>query len=388
MRIAWVVPGFSASAADWCVPALLDFASALAADHDLRIFALRYPHRRDEYDVNGARVTSLDGRQRRGLGRFMMWRRACGALEREGRRRPFDVIHALWAHEPAMVAARVARALRSPTVVSILGGELADLRAIGYGGERGAINRRLVAAALRNADVVTVGSRFLEEIARSRDRPGTEGGPREIVRLPLGVETRRFEPEGHREDLEGETRLLFVGSFVPVKAPRDLVRAFAAIARERPGLWLHLVGEGPERAACERLAVALGVEDRTRFHGAVRHERLPAFYRAADLCVLPSRFESQSLAVLEAAACGVVTVGTAVGVLPELLRADWLCPPGDPAQLARVVARALDADRESDSERSRARVLDDYSLERVLPRWLDLYRSVGLGCGEVEDEIP
>jgi glycosyltransferase involved in cell wall biosynthesis len=65
---------------------------------------------------------------------------------------------------------------------------------------------------------------------------------------------------------------------------------------------------------------------------------LPEYYRAADLCLLGSRYESQCMAVVEAAACGRMTAGAAVGILPEL---GIPTPPGDAQALATLVSALL-----------------------------------------------
>ena len=61
MRIALITPGFSASASDWCIPVLLDHVRELAREHEVHIFALRYPHRRERYEVYGATVHPSSG---------------------------------------------------------------------------------------------------------------------------------------------------------------------------------------------------------------------------------------------------------------------------------------------------------------------------------------
>ncbi|MBC8075600.1 MAG: hypothetical protein H7Y32_05945, partial [Chloroflexales bacterium] len=59
MRIALIVPGFSADERDWCIPALLNLARALARGHTVQVFALRYPHRQGPYQVHNVPVYAL-----------------------------------------------------------------------------------------------------------------------------------------------------------------------------------------------------------------------------------------------------------------------------------------------------------------------------------------
>ena len=80
LHIAWVVPGFSASEADWCIPALLDLARVLSDTVDLHIFTLRYPHRQGSYRVYGATVSAFGGATGRGARSAQVWGATLHAL--------------------------------------------------------------------------------------------------------------------------------------------------------------------------------------------------------------------------------------------------------------------------------------------------------------------
>jgi glycosyltransferase involved in cell wall biosynthesis len=365
VRVGLVAPGFSASEEDWCIPALLDLVRTLAGEDDVTVFSLRYPHTRERYRVYGAEVHPFGGAQRRGPARLPLLLRAVVRIFRENRKRRFDVLHALWAHEPGFVAALAGRLTRTPVLVSVLGGELVDIPEIDYGGQRSSINRWLIRQALRSAARVTVGSELLERIAGRHVASG------KLVRWPLGVDRSRFfaraseTPWGGEggqggEGISGEKRdggpiVLHVASLSPVKDQATLLRAFAIVAERLPAARLHVVGDGESRRGLERLADEPGIAGRVEWHGAVGHERLADLYRRADLFVLSSLFESQAMVVLEAAACGCPAIGTAVGVLPELggptvrpgnvegLGELMLSVLQDPGERAAIVAAQRDA---------------------------------------------
>jgi len=346
-RIGILAPGFSASEEDWCIPALLDLVRVLAREDDVRVFTLRYPHSRQPYAVHGARVFPFGAGQRRGLHRLPLYFRALSAIVEEARSRPFDVLHGLWADEPGFLAVAAGRKTRTPAVVSILGGELVNIPDIGYGGQRSLVDRRLSSAAIRTADRVTVGSSWARERELSR-RPALRWRV-----MPLGVDTTRFAPgpvAPSARRLPGRPKLLHVASLTPVKDQATLLRAFALVSRRLPDARLSIAGEGPLRAGLEGRAAALGIADRVVFLGAVPHGDLPDLYRQADLFVLSSRFESQAMVVLEAAASGCPIVGTTVGILPQLQEGSQAVAPADPEGLAAAVSRVL----EDDAERRRA----------------------------------
>ncbi len=333
-RLGLLVPGFSASEEDWCIPALLDLVRALAAEDDVRVFALRHPAREERYSVAGAEVIPFGGDGGGAWGRVLRFRRVVRTIVAEHRRRPFDLLHAFWAHEPGALGALAAARIGRPLVVSVLGGELVHLPAIRYGGGEGPLNRHLASFALSRARLVTAGSRFL--LAEAAERVAED----RLALAPLGVSTERFFP-ARAPRLEGAPALLSVASLVPVKGHAVLLDALARVAATRPGAVLHLAGKGVEGAALLARAGSLGVAGRLRLHGELPHDALPALYRGADLVVVPSLFESQCLAALEAAACGTPVAGSAVGILPEIVPQELLAPPGNAAELAAAIEAGL-----------------------------------------------
>ena len=284
------------------------------------------------------------GAEIQGLRRAPLLLRARRAL----RGLPFDVVHALWAHEPAFVATLAARRNGPPVIVSLLGGELVSLPEISYGGQITATSRLLVRHALARADIVTVGSQALRRYA-------AETVDSSRLRLaPLGVDTTLFRPHAGSQDgdplqLRGARKILQVASLSPIKGQATLLEAFATVLAARPDCHLHLVGEGPLEAVLRKRIADLDLTESVTLHGPVAHDRLPSYYRAADLCVQSSLFESQGMVVLEAASCGTRTVGTKTGILPELSRPALLASPGDPASLAAALFAGLDEAEQTDA---------------------------------------
>lgn len=364
VKVALVVPGFSAHERDWCIPALLDFVRVLARESEVHVFTLRWPERAACYEVYGARVHALGGARRLGPRVVGLWAASIRAIAAEHRRAAFDVLHAFWVDEPGWVAAWAGRWLGVPAVLSLAGGELARLPDIGYGLQMLRGRRVLLKWALRQACVVTAGSSYLGAMARQQKIAAR-------VRVaPLGVDTDLFAPAAtNAASTDTPPTILSVGSLVPVKDHGLLLRAFRRVAAQLPAVQLLVAGDGP-------LAAGLAAEGRglpARFLGAVDHGALPRLYAQASLLVQTSRYEAQGLAVLEAAACGVAPVGTGVGVLPELGRV-----AATEADLARVMLELLrDADwRQKLAAGAHARVLSDFGLEACNARFTDIYAEI------------
>jgi D-inositol-3-phosphate glycosyltransferase len=142
--------------------------------------------------------------------------------------------------------------------------------------------------------------------------------------------------------------LLFVGRIQPLKGLDVAIRALAAL--DRPDATLVVVGgaSGQEgNAEVERihkLVADLGLGDRIRFVDPVPHHLLSTYYRAADVCLVPSRSESFGLVALEAAACGTPVVAAAVGGLRTLVEHEhtgFLVEGRDPADFAAYAREIL-----------------------------------------------
>jgi N-acetyl-alpha-D-glucosaminyl L-malate synthase BshA len=169
-----------------------------------------------------------------------------------------------------------------------------------------------------------------------------------------------------------------VSNFRPVKRAVKAVEVLARVAKERPAVLL-MVGDGPDRAACEERARELGVRDRVRFVGA--QAEVEALLPLADLFLLPSEYETFGLAALEAMACGTPAVAFAAGGLPEVIRDGVdgvLVTPHDDEEMGRVVLALLaDAPRRATMSRAaREGAVARFGLDRVVPVYEDLYRRV------------
>jgi glycosyltransferase involved in cell wall biosynthesis len=133
-----------------------------------------------------------------------------------------------------------------------------------------------------------------------------------------------------------------VSVFTPAKTAVTIVNAFAAVAEPRPDLRLILVGDGPDRAACERRAAALGIRNRTEFTGY--QPDVASQLARAQAFVLPSVNENLPLALIEAMGAGLACVASRIGGIPELFAngSGLLIPPGDTNALAGAMATLAD----------------------------------------------
>ena len=180
--------------------------------------------------------------------------------------------------------------------------------------------------------------------------------PSRIEVVAPGVDHAFFAPGDRRQarraialPTEGPV-LLSVGRIQPLKGLAVAIGAAALLRDEHPGLVLVIVGgpSGPEGRAEQRrlqeLVASLGMDRHVRFVAPQPHELLSSYYRAADVCLVPSRTESFGLVALEAAACGTPVVASAVGGLRTLVRharTGFLVEGRDPESFAAYAGEIL-----------------------------------------------
>jgi len=212
----------------------------------------------------------------------------------------------------------------------------------------GKVARKLETYLLRRIDmVVTHGPADYERIRKLV-------GDEKVSFIPLGVDLSRFRilPPGEVMAMkakllgdQGRRIVLFVGRLHPEKDLPTLLKAFKLLLSTHPDLLLLVIGWGVERERYERLAEALGIADSVMFLGFIPNEELPIYYNMADVYVLSSLHEEWSNTVMEAMACGLPVVATAVGANPYLIRdgeTGFLVPPRRPDIMAEKISLLLD----------------------------------------------
>jgi len=170
--------------------------------------------------------------------------------------------------------------------------------------------------------------------------------------VPCGVNLELFQPADkdaarQRLGFAGNKVILFVGRLEPLKGVDQLLRAVSCLPDVR-GLRLVVIG-GDEHSTYEmerlkELSRELHIEDSVSFLGLVKHEQLPDFYRASDVCVVPSYHESFGLVALESLACGTPVVATDVGDLRNIIRqgeTGYVVADNAPHHLADKIALLL-----------------------------------------------
>jgi N-acetyl-alpha-D-glucosaminyl L-malate synthase BshA len=195
--------------------------------------------------------------------------------------------------------------------------------------------------SIEQSDGVTAVSRFLKE--KTLTNYGIE---KDIEVIPNFIDTnvyRKIESDEVKKVCapENEKILVHTSNFRPVKRVPDVIRIFALVRKEVKAKLL-LVGDGPERSACEHLCRELGIQDSVKFLG--KQIEIIDILSAADLFLMPSQSESFGLSALEAMACEVPVISSSVGGLPELVvhgETGYIAEIGDIQRMARYAIELL-----------------------------------------------
>jgi glycosyltransferase involved in cell wall biosynthesis len=236
-----------------------------------------------------------------------------------------DLIHGYFATQPAATARELAGDLGVPFT---------------FGAHAHDIYRRPPedfadrAAAARA--IVTVSEANARYIARVFGVP-----PARIHVIPCGIDTERFRPG---EEKAWPPTIVCVARLVPVKNHELLLEACADLRERGLDFRCVLVGDGRSRGHVETTRARLGLESVVELVGVAEQAEVLAWWQRATVAVLTSDSEGMPVALMEAAACGVPAVATAVAGVPELIEdgvSGLLAPAGDRRALAAALERLL-----------------------------------------------
>ncbi len=227
-----------------------------------------------------------------------------------------DVVHAhFWMSGIAAVGA--SRGLQLPTAVTFHALGAVKRRQQGTKDTSPAERLRLEAAVARAVDTVlaTSNEEVFELVRMGVDR-------RRIALVPCGVDTHHFRPDGPAAPRSpARHRIVVVSRLVERKGIGNVIAALAQV----PDTELVVAGGGdagslrddPEAARLRRLSADCGVADRVELRGRIERPDVPPLLRSADVVVCAPWYEPFGLVALEAMACGVPVVTTAVGGLVD-----------------------------------------------------------------------
>jgi len=231
--------------------------------------------------------------------------------------------------------------------------------------------------SIEQSDGVTAVSRFLREKTMTN-----YSITKDIRVIPNFVDTRKYrrieQPEVRAKFAPPEERIIVhVSNFRQVKRVQDVIRIFGEVRKKVPSRLL-LVGDGPDRSACEILTREMNLQQHVRFLG--KQLELVPILSSSDLMLMPSQSESFGLSALEAMACGVPVVSSSVGGLPELQvhgETGYIAEMGDIERMAKYAVDLLtnDAKRLEFGRAGRTRAVENFDSEKIVSMYEHYYNE-------------
>jgi glycosyltransferase involved in cell wall biosynthesis len=301
-------------------------------------------------------------------------------LRRAWAAQPPDVAHAhFWMSGIATLDA--ARDLRIPVVQTFHALGVVKRRHQGAADTSPACRIEEERRLARSADLVvaTCTDEVFELVRQGAD-------PRRVRVVPCGVDLDLFRPDGPREDrTPGLARAVVVTRLVARKGVGNAIEGLAAVDGVElvvaGGPDLTRIDSDPEARRLRAIARDAGVAGRVHFRGAVGRDAVPALLRSADACLCVPWYEPFGIVPLEAMACGVPVIASAVGGLIDTV-VDGVTglhvPPRSPERIGEALRElvAAPALRAELGRAGAARARRRYGWQRVAARTLEAYETV------------
>lgn len=295
MKIVFLAPGFPSDTSDTsCLPYLQDFILTYRQQFPfdaIHILSLRYPFNEGDYLWHGIPVYAAAGGHGSIRKHVLCWFRIVRRLVRIRRSGRIDVIHSFWMGETAVIGEWMRRLFGCRHIVTVMGQDAARIH-------------RWTALLLRRVTVAVPSTFASSAFERSYRRPVH-------AVIPFGL-----IPYRHPHSHDRSTDILAVGSLVPIKNHKEVLRVIAELRRWIPNLRCTLIGDGPQRETLLQLRTSLHLEDVIDFIGQIPREEVLHRMTSAKILLHTSTFETQGYVILEALASGMHVVTSPVGYAP------------------------------------------------------------------------
>lgn len=337
-------------------PKLMDILRSLSKSHEVVVFTAVGTTLSGQQDLE---IVSSPKRIHSSWRRWLFLARRFARMHRQ---HPFDILISCWAYPSGLIGVLLGQLYRKPSIVIVLGGDVAYVPVVGYGLLTRPLHCRLVLWTCRHATELIAVSSYQAGILK---RFGLD---REPLIIPWGVDGAKFQSSPRF--LESTVRFVHVGNLTEVKNQDMLLRAFALISKKIDAR-LRIVGPDYLEGALQKLVDDLGLQRNVTFVGPVPYSEIIHEYASGDVYLLTSYSEGQNLTLTEAAMSGLLLVSTPVGAACDIGREGVvLVPQNDPTRMAdmviEVVGDHLERNAFIDHSLSWARAHDfSWTMERL-----------------------
>jgi glycosyltransferase involved in cell wall biosynthesis len=292
-------------------------------------------------------------------------------------KRRVDIIHAQWSLPQGLTGIICKQILKIPCITTLHGSDIHGLKYPGL--------KWLNAKVIKHSNACTANSCATAQMAKDismRDN---------IAVVPMGINPRFLSATRGRNtqrsaSVNGQKSIVYAGRLIDLKGVDYLIRALPAVLKEFPKTKLFVIGSGPMKDDLVTLSNRLNLADTVTYIDKVPQEKLLEFYASADLFVLPSivneKGETEGLGVvlLEAMACGLPVIGSAVGGIPDIIKdgdTGLLARQKEPESLAEKITQIFSDEslRRKLVENGYQMVEKNFSWDTISEKFIELYRE-------------
>jgi 1,2-diacylglycerol 3-alpha-glucosyltransferase len=293
-HIVWITPGFASSPEDdTCIPPLIEYLKWIKTHSNITvsIIALQYPFTSAPYEMYGAKVYPLNGKNK-WYKKMGIWRKAMKQLQLLHQQQPIDCIHSFWWGETALIGEAFCRGKKIRHICTLMGQDVLSTN-------RHLKNKRL-------SKLTTIGlSVFQAEIFKKNTGKKVDGV------IHWGIEP------GFTESLPKKYDIIGVGSLIPVKNYEMWVEIIAKTKERVPNIKALLVGDGEEKASLQSLIHQYNLEATVQLVGHKTREQTLELIQQSKIFLHTSRHEGFGYVFVEAMHYQLPIVTTPVGYALE-----------------------------------------------------------------------
>ncbi|WP_298358100.1 glycosyltransferase family 4 protein [Runella sp.] len=284
--------------------------------------------------------------------------------------RPFQVIHGFGAFPAGLLAVVQSKIVKKKSLVTLLGGEYLSIPEINYGLWSHKHLRPFLGFTLNHCDELVI----LTKTAADQIQTNLPNSKKHHT-ISFGIDTSLFVPTP--KSLSEPYKFLHIADLNLVKNQPMLLAAFQLITKQVKA-HLTIIGVDTLNGRIQKLALELGLADKITFLPRISHYYLPAFYAQAHILLHTSYSESQTMAVNEALACGVLVCGTRVGIIADLEdEITTVAAVGDAEELAQKVLHLLNDREKQEALRNKGIAWSKKNdLAAQSRKYEDLYRTL------------
>ncbi|MFX1519278.1 MAG: glycosyltransferase family 4 protein [Promethearchaeota archaeon] len=234
--------------------------------------------------------------------------------------------------------------------------------------------------------VVSGCDRYIAHTQKSREYLINQGAkPTLIDILYHPVDASLFAPRKsnalNKHLSDNGIKFLFVGRLAKSKGVYCLIFALKHLIQSKMNAKLFIIGRGIEERNLKTLVSSLDLTDFVDFLGNVSYKRLPEFYNACDVFVLPSLIDPSPSVILEAMACGKPVIGSKVGGIEEILvdrETGYLFKPNNYKKLSLLMRKFAESPEliQQFGKNSRKRIEEVYALDKIAEKLIRIYEKI------------